>query len=253
MLQRIKSKIYTTLLYCGSIYFKDRHSKVIYYHDIHSNEENKCSEMSTPISLFMHHIHIIKSMGFEVVSEITKPFNQIHIQFDDGFRGIYKHKELLLVEKVFPTLFMITSRIGDPNYLTREELKDLKLNGFNIQSHTHTHKDLNTLNEEDLFSELSVSKIILEKNLENEITEICFPKGLFNDLVLKICKKVGYKKWYCSIPGNNQEQFIDTELKFRNLVQFSDPIDFKSIVLGGSKIFKNRYSKQHYGKKIYLS
>jgi len=249
MLQRIKSKLYTALLCSGSFYFKDRLSKVIYYHDIHSSEEDKYSEMSTPIALFIQHLNIIKSMGFEVVREITAPANQIQINFDDGFRGLFEHKELLISHNVFPTLFMITSQVGEPNYLTWAELKDLDEKGFNIQSHTHLHKDLNTLNEEQLFCELSISKQLLESNLQNEITEICFPKGLFNDLVLEVCAKVGYKKWYCSIPGNDQDYFEYKELKFRNLVQFAIPLDFRNIILGGLQIFKSRYSKQHYGKK----
>ena len=253
MLQRIKSKIYSALLYSGSLYFKDRHSKVIYYHDIHSSLEDCYSEMSTPITLFNQHLQIIKEMGFEVVSQITAPHNQILMTFDDGFRGLYQHREFLKTANIFPTLFMITSEIGKTNYLSWEELKELKNLGFNIQSHTHTHKDLNTLNKQELYEELFTAKQVLESNLQTEITEVCFPKGLFNDSVLEVCKSIGYTKWYCSIPGNTQEYALHKELKLRNLVQFSGTSDFKNILLGGLKIFKNRYSKQHYGKKIHLS
>lgn len=250
MFQSIKSIINTALLCSGSYYFKDRFSKVIYYHDIHGSEEDKYSDMSTSIALFIEHLNIIKSMGFEVVREITAPVNQIQINFDDGFRGLYEYNELLISHNVFPTVFIITSLVGEPNYLTWAELRILDEKGFIVQSHTHLHKDLNTLNEEQLFRELSVSKLLLESNLQKEITEICFPKGLFNDLVLNVCAKVGYKKWYCSIPGNYQDYFKFKKLKYRNLVQFATPLDFRNIILGGLQVFKNRYSKQHYGIKI---
>lgn len=250
MLQIIKSKIYSALLYVGSLYFKDRHSKVIYYHDIHSSQEDCYSEMSTPITLFKQHLQIIKEIGFEVVSEITAPYNQILISFDDGFRGLYQHRELLKKANIFPTIFMITSEIGRPNYLSWDELKELKNSGFNIQSHTHTHPDLNTLNKQKLQEELFTAKQVLEANLQTEITEVCFPKGLFNDSVLEVCKSIGYTKWYCSIPGNTQEYALHKELELRNLVQFSEPQDFINTLLGGMNIFKNRYSKQHYGKSI---
>ena len=46
---------------------------------------------------------------------------------------------------------------------------------------------------------------------------------------------------------------LNKKLKLRNLVQFSNPFDFKNILLGGLKIFKNRYIKQHYEKDLYLS
>jgi len=247
MLGPIKSIIYSALIYISSLYFKDRRSKVIYYHDIHSNDKDKCSEMSTPITLFINHLNIIKSMKFELVKEITKPLNQIQINFDDGFQGVYKHKELFKAKNISPTVFVITSKVGKVNYLTWEELKELNNIGFNIQSHTHTHKDLNILNKETLHYELSISKQILESNLDTKIEDICFPKGLFNDLVLEACKLSDYKNWYCSIPGSSFENHTHKELRFRNLVQFSNPMDFRNILLGGLKLFKNRYTKQHYG------
>ncbi len=250
MLQYIKTQIYSFLLYSGRLFFNDRHSKILYYHDIHSNAEDKCSAMSTPITLFTNHLMLIKSLGFEVVREITQPYNQIQITFDDGFRGLYTHRELLKAENIFPTIFVISSQVGRSNYLTWEELGELKNRGLNIQSHTHTHRDLNTLNKDELYEELHTSKQLLELNLEGEINEICFPKGLFTDLVLEMCERVGYKKWYSCIPGNHEEYSMHKQLKFRNLVQFAESADFRNILLGGMKIFRNRYSKQHYGKKF---
>ena len=58
MLTQIKSLTYSSLLFCGSLYFKDRSSKVVYYHDIHVSEDNKFTDMSTPFSLFKKHINI---------------------------------------------------------------------------------------------------------------------------------------------------------------------------------------------------
>jgi peptidoglycan/xylan/chitin deacetylase (PgdA/CDA1 family) len=209
--------------------------------------------MSTPVTLFRKHLQIIKEMGFQVVKEITEPYNQIQITFDDGFQGVYTHKDLLISQNIFPTIFMITSLIGESSYLTEGELVELKNLDFNIQSHTHTHKDLNTLTREELYFELRESKEILETKLHDEITGLCFPKGLFNDLVLEVCESVGYKKWYCSIPGNSMDIGLSSKLKFRNLVQFSEPTAFRNILLGGLKFFINRYSIQHYGKKIHIS
>ena len=251
MLERIKKYLYSGLLYGGRIFYRDTHSKIIYYHDLHASENEKCTDMSTPLSLFNEHLKIIKTNGYEVVSEITKSHKQIQITFDDGFRGLYLNRVYLKEQGVFPTLFVITSCVGQHGFLNWTELRELHDMDFNLQAHTHNHKDLNILSKEELFYELNTSKKLMEENLKKNIDEICFPKGLFNDEVLESCSLVGYKKWYCSIPGNNEQKSAYKELKFRNLVQFSSPFDFKNILEGGMKIFKKRYSKSHYGKNIF--
>lgn len=253
MLNYIKSRLYSVLLFIGAIVYKNHFSKVIYYHDIHKSEVDKFTEMSTSIHLFIEQLNIIKSLGFEVVNEITEAYSQIQISFDDGFRGVYENKDFLINQDVFPTIYIITSKVGSSGYLTWQEIVELKRCGFNIQSHTHTHSNLNELNKQELYDELYGSKKLLEHYLNEQIVEICFPKGLFNDKVLEMCEQVGYKKWFCSIPANYIECGNRSQLKFRNLVQSSGSFDFKCILLGGMRIFRNRYSKKHYGKKIHIS
>lgn len=246
MLAQIKSKVYSSLLYFGSLYYNDEHSKVIYYHDIYSGDKSKFTDMATDFELFKKHIECIQSQKFEIVKKITKSKRQIKISFDDGFRGVYDHKDYFVKNKIFPTIYIITSRVGQKNYLTWNEIRELDFLGFNIQAHTHSHADLNTLNEEQLLLDLKTSKDLLEKELNHSITEICFPKGLFNNLVIDVSKKLGFEECYSSIPGhiNDIKQF--DVLHYRNLVQFSSIFDFKAILFGGMFIFKNRYTKQHY-------
>jgi len=246
MLSLIKSKIYSSILYLGALYHKDQHSKVIYYHDIHDESNAKYTEMSTDFNLFKVHIQCIKEMRFEIVKDITQPEKQLKISFDDGFRGVYHHKDYFVQNQIFPTIYIITSLVGEKDYLTWEELRELDSLGFNLQSHTHFHSDLNKLDKKNLFDDLKKSKNLLEKNLNREITELCFPKGLFNNQVLEVAKEVGYTKCYCSIPGNSEDHKELEILYYRNLVQFSSKRDFKSILLGGMLLFKNRYKKQHY-------
>ncbi|WP_282787885.1 polysaccharide deacetylase family protein [Flavobacterium croceum] len=244
MLQQIKSKVYSSLLYLGSLYHRNENSKVIYYHDIHSYD--KYTDMSTDFDLFKKHIECIQSMNFEIVKKITKPQKQIKISFDDGFRGVYNHKDYFVKNNIFPTIYIITSRVGHKNYLTWNEIRELDFLGFNIQAHTHLHSDLNILSGEELLFDLKTSKDILEKELHHPITEICFPKGLFSKQVLEVSKKIGFTECYSSIPGHiDDERELDV-LYYRNLVQFATVLELKSILMGGMFIFKNRYRKQHY-------
>ena len=67
-------------------------SRIIYYHDLHRDGEEKYYKYSTPISLFIKHLSIIQELGFEIVNNITQPKAQIMITFDDGYRGIIQFK-----------------------------------------------------------------------------------------------------------------------------------------------------------------
>ena len=76
---------------------------------------------------------------------------------------MYNHKDYFVKNNIFPTIYIITSRVGHKNYLTWNEIRELDFLGFNIQAHTHLHSDLNILSGEELLFDLKTSKDILEK------------------------------------------------------------------------------------------
>lgn len=245
MLRKLKSIIYSLGLFIGKIIYNNRNSKVLYYHDIHRDNDSPETMMSTPLSLFAQHIRIIRQQGFEVVDVITQPKNQIMLTFDDGYLGIFKNKDFFLNHGLKPTVFIISNRIGTNTFLNADEIIFLKNKGFRFQSHSHTHPDLNLLSIDELEIEMITSKKSLENVARGPVDEICFPKGLFSNEVLATAKKYGYCKLYSSIPGCYYEQ-NHFNVIYRNLVQFSSNFDFSCILFGGLEIFRKRYTKQHY-------
>ena len=97
-------------------------SRVIYYHDLHMDGEKSYYPYSTPISLFLKHVDKINDLGFEIVDRITKPTNQILITFDDGYRGVLSFIDIIKELKIHIKIFMITSLIGDKDYLSKKEI-----------------------------------------------------------------------------------------------------------------------------------
>ena len=221
-------------------------SKCIFYHDIHS--KNRFTDMSTPVDLFVKHINVIRDLGFEIVSEITKEKGQISISFDDGFKGFYENIEVINRLKIPITIFVVSSYLGEENFITKVQLKELHNNPLiTIQSHTHTHPDLTLLSSEKLEEELWKSKQILEEICGDEINSICFPKGLFSKRVVEIATKIGYTTQYSSLPGNYYNEFFPT-VKRRSLVQFSSEKEFCSILKGGDHFLNYWYTKKHFSR-----
>lgn len=59
-------------------------------------------------------------------------------------------------------------------------------------SHTHLHYNLEHLNLEDCFKEVSVSKQIIENIIKKPVTSLAFPDGSYNADTIANSKKAGY-------------------------------------------------------------
>ena len=242
----LNNKIKNTIINLSARIKNSDDSRCIFYHDIHS--DTRFTEMSTAIDMFVKHVNTIRDLGFEIVHEITKEKNQISISFDDGFKGVYENIGIIDKLKVPITIFVISSFLDRDNFLTTNNLKEIAMNKFiKIQSHTHTHSELPTLDSGYLRMELQKSKEILESICETEINSICFPKGMFDKSVIKKALEVGYDKQFSSLPGPYHFEVFPS-VKRRSLVQFTAEKEFISILSGGDNILYNWYYKKHFVK-----
>ena len=207
------------LLQLSYLFNRSRSSKIIYYHDL----GNKYTEMGTPIDLFIEHLDIIDKKGFSIVEDITQKENQIMICFDDGWAGLYEHRELLISRNIFPTTFIAVDLIGQKNYLSLDQILELQDCGFHFECHSWTHSDLTTLNTDQLLREIKDSKLELESLLGNKISAICFPRGRFSDEIIDLSLEAGYDRMYSSISGDFYLRFKNNKLLCRNLVQDTSP------------------------------
>ena len=97
----------------------NRKSKILYYHDLHEDGKTPYSDWSTPLSLFKQHIKIIEQSGYNIVTTIDQPKNQVLLCFDDGYRGVWDNKDVLLDNNIYPTVFLISSDIKFPLFPRR--------------------------------------------------------------------------------------------------------------------------------------
>ena len=240
------SSIRIALVRFFSIFYFRKRSKVIFYHDIHSDKQ--FTEMSTSIDLFKKHIRIIRNSGYDIVANITKPTGQIKICFDDAFLGLYKNIEFIKETNIVVQLFVISSFIGNKNHLDKSQLVELQNTGLvNIESHTHTHKMLNKISDNEVKYELAESKKVLEGLLTKEVGAICYPMGKFSNSVIAISSSTGYTNQYSSIPGFYFNNFI-LNVKRRSLVQFADEKEFRAILKGGDHFLAFWYKLKHFIK-----
>jgi peptidoglycan/xylan/chitin deacetylase (PgdA/CDA1 family) len=125
------------------------------------------------------------------------------ITFDDSHLCHYTVSYPLLQQyRIRATFFVVTSFLDqDTSWLTRVQLKAMHAGGMAIQSHTHTHRFLDTLTYKDLHDELKTSKLVLEDCLGESISVLSCPGGRYNRRVIDVASEVGYHAVCTSVPG----------------------------------------------------
>ena len=162
-----KELIRTALFITGRLFYGNRKSKIIYYHDIFN--ETRYTEMGTPLTLFKKHLEILTKCGYRIVPNITRKERELALMLDDGFRGIWDCRGYFYEHNIQPTIFIAKSLVGKEGYLNEDEIKELAAHGWMFQSHTVSHTSLNDFAIEQLDVELKESKLYLENLLGIQI------------------------------------------------------------------------------------
>ena len=137
----------------------------------------------------------------------TLPEKTVVFTFDDGYASNLEVAAPALNRYRFTGTFFITvERIGQPGYMTWDQLKRLVFLGMEIGSHGVTHKPLTQLSKEELEQELVHSKRRLEQQLGVPILSLAAPGGFWNDAVAKAVKEAGYDAMWVSNIGTNGKE-----------------------------------------------
>ena len=78
--------------------------------------------------------------------------------------------------------------------LSIDQIQTLVSEGWEIGSHTCTHKYLGKLKNDEIVNELLFSKQMLEEIINSEVTSFAPPYGIIDKRVLEISKSIGYKE-----------------------------------------------------------
>lgn len=133
----------------------------------------------------------------------TLPENPIIITFDDGYLSNYELAFPILKEMNIPaTIFVVTSTVGataesgkvaNPHF-TWEQAREMQESGIvEIQSHSHTHRDMTSLSVAQLQEELRISRYLIETNLKESCYAFSYPFGRYNETTSRLARYAGYR------------------------------------------------------------
>jgi len=131
------------------------------------------------------------------------------LTFDDGEANNFTGAWPVLKELHFPAYFFVTgSRIGQPGYMTWDQLRELQDQGMIVGSHGMHHLILTELEKEDIIKELLDSKRVLEGNLNSHVDSLSIPRGFVNRYIIDQAREAGYRYVFTSQPVAECEMCI---------------------------------------------
>jgi len=135
--------------------------------------------------------------------KVIKEHPDAEIHFDDGRKGIMSVIPILKELKRKATVFLVPRFLEGiiPNqekysgFLDKSNVQELVNAGFEIGSHSYSHKDLTAINQTELDMELIYSKKYLERIFNVPVTKFALPFGRVNAYVANEARKI-YSKVY---------------------------------------------------------
>lgn len=128
---------------------------------------------------------------------------KIVTSWDDGDALDLKVAELLKKYKLPGIFYIVVDWIDSKGYLTWKDVQELDKQGFEIGSHTMSHPmDMKKLYDDQLQYELQSSKEIIESVLGHAIKSLCYPRGRYDERVLRAATEAGYIEGRTTIVGD---------------------------------------------------
>jgi len=130
----------------------------------------------------------------------------LSLTFDDGFADNFWFALPILEKYKIPATIFLTANFIDTEktfsrykdlekdrFLKWEEIKNMKEKGIDFGSHSLSHPHLTQVSKDKAWEEISISKKVIEDKIEEEISYFCYPYGDYNEEIVSMVEKAGYK------------------------------------------------------------
>lgn len=164
---------------------------------------------------FEAQLRYLRDSGYQSVStaqladvlagKVKSPPRPLVITFDDGYADNFA-AALPLLEKygMTATFFVTTGKIGQTDYLSWDQIRQMHRRGMEIGSHTVNHYTLREINLKEFERELLASRLMLQNNVPITTTLFANPFGETAPAVVDLLQRTGYQAACSSVVGVNR-------------------------------------------------
>ncbi|MFJ3673051.1 polysaccharide deacetylase family protein [Streptomyces sp. NPDC090106] len=184
---------------------------ILMYHAIATDPNEATRELSVSPEAFAWQMEIISHLGATPITTARLaaswregrplPERPVLVTFDDGYEGVHRHALPVLAKHGFPsTLFVSTAWLRGPHdngraldaMLDWGQVRELAAEGVEIGGHSHTHPQLDQLDDESLRRELILCKEIVSDELGTVPASFAYPYGYSSRRVRRMVRETGY-------------------------------------------------------------
>jgi peptidoglycan/xylan/chitin deacetylase (PgdA/CDA1 family) len=183
---------------------------ILAYHKVDNKFELGLTNVKP--EMFARQVFYLKECGIDLspsLEEAVANTGAAYLTFDDGYDCFYRNVvPVLLSAKAKATVFVISDYIGKENkwdlrlsykpfrHMSAAQLREVATLGFQIGSHSSSHRDLTRLERGMARDELRNSKMEIEDLIGREVSEISFPFGRYDCASVEMAREAGYKRLY---------------------------------------------------------
>lgn len=183
---------------------------ILCYHSISDEPRDGALRWSVSPGLFDEQMSLLRDRGHTTLTVraysealrggLPMPPRPVLITFDDGFADLATTALPILQRYgLTATAYVITGRIGtrperggDP-MLDWDQVAALRDAGIDVGSHSHTHRELDTLSRAEVRREVGYSKLLLEDKLAAPVSSFAYPYGYHSAAVVRQVRDARYE------------------------------------------------------------
>ena len=197
---------------------------VLCYHQIRdwrATDSKRAKDYIVPVAVFKQQIKMLADSGYHTITPdqlydyLTKgsplPQKPVMLTYDDTDLGQYTIAFPEMQKYNFKGLFFImTVSLNRPNYMTKNEVKELSDAGNIIGSHTWDHHNVKQYKGKDWNVQIDKPTQELENITGKSIRYFAYPFGLWNEQAIPELKKRDFKAAFQLITRRDEQEPLYT-------------------------------------------
>lgn len=206
--------------------YKQTAVPILMYHSISTVPEGWPADLCVAPEVFEEHLRYLKAQGYRVVTVpqamvLLKSRQNVSktvvLTFDDGYANNYSVAYPLLKKYDFAGNFYIIGKFtghsfnqdGKKEYMSFEQLQEMRRGGMEIGSHTMSHDPLAKIAPHYLPWEVYQPLNLVYEQLGFWMSGLAYPNGSYNEAVLaEIVKYHKFDYALAAKPGCNTEKIV---------------------------------------------
>lgn len=164
--------------------------------------------------------YMVKQCTEEAIELDGTRYDLVHAR-DETIDKLHKRMQLEFHERTAGLLDRLARATGvdhppkesaDMELMNWDQLREVADNGISVQSHTHTHRTLSSLDPELQREELTTSRTMIEEHVGRPVRTIAYPVGKyvhFNAHTREVAADCGYDLGFSFCTGGNTWGSID--------------------------------------------